>query len=170
MTSPAPVHLHVHSVYTLLGATATVDALAARAAADGMRHLALTDSHALYGVIAFDRACRAHGVTPLVGMTVNVQPLDGVDSLGAATPGQLVLLAADADGYRSLSRLSSHLQGGPDRHERIARGVDWTTLKACAAGVICLGGGRRGWVTRALRAGDRAAVHGDDHDRRAAPR
>ena len=47
-------HLQVHSHYTLLGGTAPVDELAARAAAQGMTRLALTDTNALYGAVAFD--------------------------------------------------------------------------------------------------------------------
>jgi DNA polymerase-3 subunit alpha len=52
-------HLETHSHYTLLGSTIPVTDLAARAAAEGMTHLALADTHALYGVLAFHRACRA---------------------------------------------------------------------------------------------------------------
>ena len=66
------VHLHVHSHLSLLGGTVPLADLAARAAADGMSHLALTDSNALYGAVAFDRACRAVGVQPILGLTVTV--------------------------------------------------------------------------------------------------
>ncbi|MDW8270091.1 MAG: PHP domain-containing protein, partial [Anaerolineae bacterium] len=66
--APGFVHLHVHSHFTLLGGTAAVEALAARAAAEGMSHLALTDTHALYGAVAFARACRQLGVQPIIGM------------------------------------------------------------------------------------------------------
>ncbi len=63
-------HLEVHSHYTLLGATASVLELVARGQADGLTHLALTDTNALYGAVAFDRACRAAGIRPIIGMTV----------------------------------------------------------------------------------------------------
>lgn len=62
-------HLHVHSHYSLLGGTASVAQLAGRAARDGLKTLALTDNHALYGAVAFDRACRAAGIQPIIGMT-----------------------------------------------------------------------------------------------------
>ena len=94
-------HLHVHSHYTLLGGTAPVAELAARAAAEGLSHLALTDTNALYGAVAFDRACRAAGVNPILGMTATVAPPD--EQMGpAASPGRLVLLATGPAGYRSL--------------------------------------------------------------------
>ena len=105
-------HLQVHSHFTLLGATAPVDALAARAAAEGMTHLALTDTNALYGAVSFDRACRQAGVTPIVGMAVTVAPPG--ERLGSdGSPGRLVLLATGPAGYRSLCRLSSRIQATP---------------------------------------------------------
>ena len=151
-------HLEVHSSLTLLGGTAPVAALAARAATEGMSHLALTDTNALYGAVAFDRTCRAVGVEPILGMTVTVaQP---GESLGAATvPGRLVLLAMDPAGYRSLCRLSSLIQAHPEREALAAQGLTWEDLEAHHEGLICLSGGRAGWIERHLRAGDyKAAV------------
>ena len=151
-------HLHVHSHFTLLGATASPAELAQQAAADGLTSLALTDRDALYGAVVFDRACRAAGMRPILGMTVSVAPLGeqaADDGLGA---GRLVLLATGPAGYRSLCRLSSAIQAHPDRAERAARGLDWETLKAHREGLICLSGGRRGWIERYLRAGNRAAA------------
>ncbi len=156
MINPASItHLHVHSQYTLPGGTASVTDLAGRAAAEGLTHLALTDTHALYGVVAFARACRAVNVQPVLGMTVAVAwppalpPPDDV-----ATPGLLVLLADGPPGYRSLCRLSSLLQDHPDRETRLARGLSWDDLRTHREGLFCLDGGRRGWLARCLRAGD----------------
>jgi hypothetical protein len=42
--------------------------LAARTAADGMSALALADTNALYGMVAFAKACRAAEVRPIIGM------------------------------------------------------------------------------------------------------
>ena len=85
-------HLHVHSHYSLLGATASIEDLVARAKADGLSHLALTDTNALVGAVAFQRACAAAGIQPITGMVLTVQPppdLPGLHELGA---GRLVLL------------------------------------------------------------------------------
>lgn len=148
-------HLHVHSLYTLLGGTASVADLVARAVADGLTHLALTDTNALYGAVAFTRACGAAGIRPILGMTVSVAwPADLQPPDTNETPGQLVLLANGPEGYRSLCRLSSLLQGYADREARLARGLDWDDLRAHRAGLLCLSGGRRGWIERCVRAGD----------------
>ncbi|MFN2186671.1 MAG: PHP domain-containing protein, partial [Anaerolineae bacterium] len=145
-------HLQVHSHYTLLGGTAPVDELAARAAAQGMTRLALTDTNALYGAVAFARACRRAGIDPIVGMTATVAPPH--ERLGPDTsPGRLVLLATGAAGYRSLCQLSSRIQAEPQREALAARGLTWEDLHDHRAGLICLSGGRMGWVECLLRAG-----------------
>lgn len=151
-------HLEVHSHFTLLGATASVDELAGRAAAEGLERLALTDTNALYGAVAFSRACRQAGIRPILGMTVTMAPPEEARRANDAQPGHLVLLATGPTGYRSLCRLSSLIQGRPEREALAARGLTWDDLAANRAGLICLSGGRRGWIERALRGGDLAAA------------
>jgi DNA polymerase-3 subunit alpha len=166
---PGFTHLQVHSHLTLLGGTASVAELAAQAAAEGMTHLALTDANALYGAVAFQRACQAAGVRPLLGMTSSVAPPDEwltptrqpgstQRAQPATTVGKLVLLAMGPEGYRSLCQLSSRIQARPEREALAARGLAWQDLEAHHEGLICLSGGRMGWVERLLRAGDRKAA------------
>jgi DNA-directed DNA polymerase III PolC len=119
-----------------------------------MTHLALTDTNALYGAVAFQRACEAAGVQPIVGMTATLTAPPGLGMHHA--PGELTLLASDPGGYRSLCQLSSLLQATPERAGD-AR-LNWDELKAHHAGLICLSGGRRGWVDHLLRRGERAAA------------
>ena len=125
--------------------------LAARAREDGMTHLALTDTNALYGAVAFARACRAAELQPVIGMTLAVRPtpqppslrgkgvtnspplagegLGEVEAVGETEEtGQLVLLATGPAGYRSLCRLSSLIQGtrSARRWQRVASaGMSW---------------------------------------------
>jgi DNA polymerase-3 subunit alpha len=154
---PGFTHLHVHSHFTLLGGTASVAELANQAAVEGMTHLALTDTNALYGAVAFARACQAAGIKPILGMSVTVASPD--ERLAPSTsPGLLVLLAAGPAGYRSLCWLSSLIQAEPERQSLANQGLRWGDLEAHRQGLICLEGGRRGWVERLLRAGDRAAA------------
>jgi DNA polymerase III alpha subunit len=49
MVNSAFIHLETHSYYTLLASTVSVNQLVARAVAEGMTHLALTDTNVLYG-------------------------------------------------------------------------------------------------------------------------
>ncbi|MDF1513512.1 MAG: PHP domain-containing protein, partial [Anaerolineae bacterium] len=154
-------HLHVHSTYTLLGATAKIEDLVARASRDGMTHLAITDTNALYGAVVFDRACRNASIKPIIGMTLlTAQPSDLaniVDTLPET--GYLVLLARDPAGYRSLCRLASLLQSENRREHHSINGLSLNDLAAYQEGVICLTGGRRGWTERLLRQGHHRAAH-----------
>ena len=159
MTLPANfTHLQVHSHYSLLGGTASIDTLIARATGDGLSHLALTDTHALYGAVAFSRAGQAAGIQPIIGMSVDVvAPPDDV-APGDSAPGRLVLLATGPAGYRSLCRLSSIVQTSPERETLRRRGLAWDALKAHRQGVICLEGGALGWLFRYVRDGNRQAA------------
>lgn len=152
-------HLHVHSHFSLLGGVASPQSLAQQAAAAGLNALALTDSFGLYGAVAFDKACRAAGIKPIIGLVVPVAAPPDPPPVDTSTPGQLVLLATGPAGYRSLNRLSTLLLGSPDP-ERLHHGLAWNDLKAHSDGLICLDGGRRGWLDRFVRAGhDKAATH-----------
>ena len=150
-------HLHVHSTYTLLGATASVRALTQRAAKEGMTHLALTDTNVLYGAVAFSQACRRAAIQPILGMVLTVRPpaLPADDP----TPDHLVLLATGATGYRSLCRLSSALQAHPERETLVKAGLAWETLKEQRAGLLCIAGGRRSRLEGWLREGQSQAAN-----------
>lgn len=152
-------HLHTHSHYSLLGGTASPEALAQQAAAAGLSALALTDSFGLYGAVAFDKACRTAGVKPITGLIVPVATPPNPPPVDTSYPGQLILLATGAAGYRSLNKLSTLLLGSPNQ-ERLHHGLTWADLKPHSDGLICLDGGRRGWLDRFVRAGhSKAAIH-----------
>ena len=136
-------HLRVHSHYSLLRATASPEQLAARAAADGFKALALTDYDALYGVVHFSRACNQYGILPIIGICVKVEfpfPNSTTDSAG-----ELVLLAMDQSGYRSLCRLSSQLFLKTAVESRLLK---WQTLFQNSEGLICIEAGLSGYLAR----------------------
>ncbi len=155
------IHLEIHSYYTLLGSTIALEDLVAQAAAEGISQLPLTDTNALYGVVAFDRVCQAAEIQALVGMTVTVSQdeggFGGENRLGERA-GQLVLLSMGPSGYRSLCRLSSLIQGQPTRELLAARGLNWGDLESHNQGLLCLSGGRLGWLNRFLQYGDEGAA------------
>ncbi|MCB0097173.1 MAG: DNA polymerase III subunit alpha, partial [Caldilineaceae bacterium] len=151
-------HLHVHSHFSFLSGTAPLDALVERAVTDQFTHLALTDTNALYGAVEFAQSCRTHDIQPIIGMTLNVAAPETTVQSGRDGPGQLVLLATGATGYRSLCRLSSHIQGRIDRAEIGQHGLSWDTLAAHHQGLICISGGLRDWAARFWQLDARAAA------------
>lgn len=90
-------HLRVHSNFSMLAGTATVEDLTAAAAACGMESLALTDTDAMHAVVPFTKACRESGVRPIYGAELTGE--DGPTRLRA------VLLARSREGYSEISRL-----------------------------------------------------------------
>ena len=62
--TPAFVHLRLHSEFTVTDGIVRIDEAVARAAADGMPALAITDLANLFGMVKFYKAARAQGVKP----------------------------------------------------------------------------------------------------------
>lgn len=144
-------HLHVHSEFSLLDGFCRIAELPARAAALGMRELAVTDHGVLYGIVKFVRACRDAGVKPILGCEVYVAPGSrferGVGAGGRheerASGFHLVLLAQNRQGYQNLLELvtRAHLEGFYYRprvdKELLARyGEGLFALSSCLHGEI----------------------------------
>jgi DNA polymerase III subunit alpha len=138
-------HLHVHSEYSLLDGACKIDALAQRAAQFGQPALGLTDHGVMNGAVELYKACKRHGVKPVIGCEIYL-----VDDHAAARtprqPGQaprsernhLTLLAADDEGYRNLVKLSS--AGFLEGLQRGKPTVDLGQLERYSRGVIALTG------------------------------
>jgi DNA polymerase-3 subunit alpha len=92
-------HLAAHSYYSLLEGLCSPAELAAAAAAAGMPALGLTDHHLLTGAVEFWQACLRDGIKPVLGLELEMAWPDG--------RGKLRLLAAGAQGWANLCRLSS---------------------------------------------------------------
>ncbi len=145
-------HLEVHSHYTLLGGTASVDEIVQHASAQKLPALALTDTNTLYGTVQFTRLCKEANIKPVIGMAVDVEAPPRILPSDHASAGRIVLLANGVEGYRSLCRLSSYMKIERDQSGLARRGLEWETLKRNNQGLICLSGGRLGWIERLLRA------------------
>jgi DNA polymerase III alpha subunit len=113
------VHLHVHSDYSLLDSAASVEALAAKAASLGMKHLAITDYGNMFGVLDFVNACQGgkdhplkgrEAVHPIIGSEFYMSSGSRHEKRGSESGNRdyhLVLLSTCAEGYHNLMKLSS---------------------------------------------------------------
>ena len=61
------VHLHLHTDFSLLDGAIQIKPLAARAQEIGARAVAVTDHGNMYGILPFYKACKANGITPVIG-------------------------------------------------------------------------------------------------------
>jgi len=105
--TPEFVHLHTHSMYSLLNAVPRPKELAAAAIADGQTAMALTDAGALYGAIDFYQACQNEGIKPIIGLDAFLAPRTRFDKENPTDRprSRLVLLAKTFKGYQNLIEL-----------------------------------------------------------------
>ncbi len=138
MTPSACAHLHVHSEYSLLDGACKIQGLAARAAQLDQPALALTDHGVMNGAVELYKACRTHGIKPIVGCEIYL-----VDDRLHRGPerverNHLTLLAATPAGYRNLVELSS--AGFLEGLQRGKPSLDMAALAAHSEGLIALTG------------------------------
>ncbi len=95
-------HLHVHSWFSFGLGASSPDALVTAAAERGFRALALTDTNGVYGAVAFQQACEAAGIRPILGAHL------------VANRQEAVVLAEDARGWAALCRAVTAIHWEPD--------------------------------------------------------
>ena len=58
--------------FSLLKSACKIDELVVRAKELGYSSLAITDENVMYGVIPFYKACKKHGIHPIIGLTASI--------------------------------------------------------------------------------------------------
>jgi DNA polymerase III subunit alpha len=153
-SDPGFVHLHVHSSFSLLEGALPIAKLAELAKGDKQPALALTDTDNMFGVLEFSEKLAGSGIQPIVGCALAIDFGDTENQQrGPAVieRHRIVLLAAQAEGYRSLMRLNSRafLESPPNEPPRIK--LEW--LDGETGGLIALTGGPGGPIDAAFAAG-----------------
>jgi len=146
------VHLHVHSMYSLLNAVPTPKELVKAAKADGQHAMAITDAGALYGAIDFYTKCTKAGIKPIIGLDAFLAPRTRHDKEMMDRPrSRLVLLAKNETGYKNLIKLVtvSNTEGFYYRPR-----IDQELLKNHSAGLICILPSFAGETTQHLKNND----------------
>src|SRR6478672_615733 len=163
MSSPAAVHLHAHSEYSLLDGACKIDAMAARAAELGQPALGLTDHGVMNGAVDLYKACRKHGIKPIAGLEAYfVDDRKAVREQVRYERNHLTLLAESDTGFSNLVKLTS--AGFLEGFSRGKANVDMELLAAHAEGVIVLTGCLQSRFCRRLveEREDDARAHIDD--------
>ena len=142
-TIEAPfVHLHLHSQYSVLQATADVAEIVAHAKSCGMDAVALTDFGNLYGAFSFVAEATKAKIKPIVGCEFFLSEERKKNKFTKDNPDRRysqILIAKDEAGYRNLSKLSSlgFIEGLYGIHPRI----DKELVSSHARGLIATTGG-----------------------------
>ena len=152
MPAPRFVHLRMHSEYSVTDGIVRIEEAIAKARADGMPALALTDAGNLFGMVKFYAAARAAGVKPLIGADCWLQNEADRDK-----PSRILLLCSAREGYRRLSELLSRAWLKNQRRALAEIAQAWFR-ELGSDGLIALSGFAAGDVGQALAAGNAAAA------------
>jgi len=148
MSSPAFVHLRLHSEYSIADGMVRIDEAVAAARADGMPALALTDLSNTFGLIKFYKAARGKGLKPVIGCDVFIS-----NDTDRDRPQRLLLLCQSNAGYLLLCRLLSRAYLENQYRNRAELRREWFVQEG-TQGLIALSGAHLGDVGNALLAGN----------------
>ena len=152
MPQPSFVHLRLHSEFSIVDGIVRIDDAVARAAADGMGALALTDLANVFGMVDFYKSARKAGLKPIVGCDVWI-----TNEAERDKPHRLLLLVRSRTGYRRLSDLLSRAYLENQHRGRAELRKAWFA-DGGAEGLIALSGALSGDVGTALAAGNGSAA------------
>ncbi|MDO3625964.1 DNA polymerase III subunit alpha [Mucilaginibacter sp. BT774] len=137
-------HLHVHTQFSLLDGAADISKLYKKAAADGMKALAITDHGNMFGVFKFVAEASKHNVKPIVGCEFYVVADRHIKQFTKEKKDvrcHQLLLAKNAEGYRNLVKLCSlgYMEGLYSKWPRIDKELIVKYHKGLIATTCCIG-------------------------------
>jgi len=137
-------HLHVHTQFSLLDGAADISKLYKKAAADGMKALAITDHGNMFGVFKFVAEAGKHGVKPIVGCEfylVEDRHKKQFTKEKKDVRRHQLFLAKNAEGYKNLVKLCSlgYMEGLYSKWPRIDKELVLKYHKGLIATTCCIG-------------------------------
>jgi DNA polymerase-3 subunit alpha len=143
---PVFIHLRMHSEYSILDSTIRIPDVIAKAVADQMPALALTDLANLFGSVKFYQSAYKSGIKPILGCDVWIS-----NESDRNKPIRLLLLCQSHAGYLLLSRLLSRAYRENQYHGRAEIKTAWLTPhEGGTQGLIALSGARLGDIGLAI--------------------
>ncbi len=142
---PQFAHLHCHTQYSLLDGAASIPGLFKKAAADGMKALAITDHGNMFGAFQFVAEASKHeGVKPIVGCEFYVVADRHRRTFTKEDKDKRfhqLFLAKNADGYKNLVKLCSlgYIQGLYGKYPRIDKELILQYHEGLIATTCCIG-------------------------------
>src|SRR5512133_3109161 len=135
------VHLHLHTLYSLLDGAIRIKDLLKTVQAKGMKSVAVTDHGNLFGAVDFYKKAKDAGVKPILGMEAYVAGEKGRLDRSERVGRHLILLAKNQEGWANLRFLSSKaFTEGFYYDPRIDKGLLREHSKGLVGLTACLGG------------------------------
>jgi DNA polymerase-3 subunit alpha len=151
-TFPSFVHLRLHSEFSVVDGIVRIDEAVAKAVADNMPALALTDLSNLFGLVKFYQEARKKGLKPIIGCDVWISNESDRDK-----PGRILLLCQSYPGYLLLCRLLSRAYRENQHRGRAEIRKSWLKridAGSGAEGLIALSGAGAGEIGQILMQND----------------
>ncbi len=144
------IPLHVHSQFSILDSTASIEDLIRKAVELGLEALALTDFCNMFGAIEFFKSCKKHKIKPIIGIEIIVAPFSCKEKSRLSNHFigyPLILLAKGYLGYQNLCKIASmgYLEGF-----YYTPRVDKEILEKHSADLICLSTSMRGRIPQMI--------------------
>ena len=152
---PTFIHLRMHSEYSVIDGIVRIDEVVAKAAAEEMPALALTDLCNLFGLVKFYQAARNKGIKPIVGCDVWISNEADRDK-----PSRMLLLCQSHPGYLLLCRFLSRAYRENYYRGRAEIRKSWLRESDIGTdGLIALSGANLGEIGLALIQNDLTQAH-----------
>ncbi len=137
-------HLHVHTQFSLLDGAADISKLYKKAAADGMKALAITDHGNMFGVFKFVAEAGKHNVKPIVGCefyVVDDRHKKQFTKENKDVRCHQLFLAKNPKGYQNLVKLCSYgfMEGLYSKWPRIDKELILKYHEGLIATTCCIG-------------------------------
>lgn len=150
--------LHLHDHFSALDGLNTPDEYMKRAAEIGMTHLAQTNHGTLAGHREFQKAAKANGIVPILGVEAYISETDRFDKRtkanrkdGTQVYNHIILLAQNDEGHESLMRLNEIAWSEGFYHKPR---IDFDALEEHSNGLILLSGCLNSIICKAIENDD----------------
>lgn len=91
------INLNVHSYYSLLSSSLSIDKIIDFAISNNQEYVCMVDNNVMYGALEFYKKAKCKNLKPIIGLQINYKN------------SELVLLAKNNDGYHQLIKISSNI-------------------------------------------------------------
>ncbi|MDB5032015.1 DNA polymerase III subunit alpha [Mucilaginibacter sp.] len=137
-------HLHVHTQFSLLDGAADISKLYKKAAADGMKALAITDHGNMFGAFKFVAEAGKHNVKPIVGCefyVVEDRHKKQFTKEKKDVRRHQLLLAKNPQGYKNLVKICSlgYMEGLYSKWPRVDKELIEKYHEGLIATTCCIG-------------------------------
>ena len=94
------VHLHLHTLYSLLDGAIRMKDLIKGVQKAGMKSVAVTDHGNMFGTIDFYKKAKEAGIKPILGYEAYIAGPKGMTDRSERVANHLILLAENEEGYK----------------------------------------------------------------------